>query len=116
MAKKKHPLGFVVKDGRVFGSLQNGLKIGETMHKDFELREATVDDLLEAENEADVTKPLNFNAVMLTRQLVKVGSFDGEITLGMIRRLKTIDWRLLRAAQQEVDDQGEDEPASAPAS
>ena len=31
-----------------------------------------VDNLLDAELEADVTKPLNFNAQLLVRQLVKV--------------------------------------------
>lgn len=112
MPEKKHPLGFSFKDDRVFGPLKHGLSINGVQHKDFELREALVDDLLDAENEADVTRPLNFNAQLLVRQLVKVGSFEGPFTVGMIRRLKPCDWRILRAAQSEIDDQGEDEPAS----
>lgn len=116
MAEEKHPLGFVIKDGKVFGSLRHGFVIAEVTHKDFILREATVDDLLDAELAVDVSRPLNFNAELMSRQLVKVGSFEGPFTVNMIRRLKTLDWRLLRAAQTEIDDQGEGEPASAPAS
>lgn len=112
MIKKMHPLGFVFKDGRVFGQLRHGLIINGVPHKDFELREATVDDLLDAELEADVTKPLNFNAQLMVRQLVKLGTFEGPFTVGQIRRLKPVDWRLLRSAQTEVDDRGEEEPAS----
>lgn len=111
-----HPLGFVIMDGRVTGPLRHGFMINGVVHKTFTLREATVDDLLDAELEAEVSKPLNFNAQLLARQLVLVGTFEGPFTVGMIRRLKPADWRILRAAQSEVDNMGEDEPASAPAS
>ena len=104
---KKHPLGFSFANGHVFGTLKVGMSINGIVHTDFELREAMVDDLLDAENEADVTKPLNFNAQLMVRQLVKVGTFEGPFTVGMIRRLKPTDWRILRAAQSEVDDMGE---------
>lgn len=116
MTEKKHPLGFVFKDGRVFGSLKHGLSVSGVIHKDFELREALVDDILDAEIEVDVAKPLNFNAQMMVRQLIKVGTFDGPFTVGMIRRLKPLDWRILRAAQTEIDDRGEAELASEPIS
>lgn len=116
MAEKKHPLGFEFKDGCVLGPLRHGFTIGGVLHKDFQMRSVVVDDLLDAELETDVTKPLNFSAALLARQLVKVGNFEGPFTVGMIRRLKPIDWRLLRAAQSEVDELGEGEPASEPAS
>lgn len=116
MSGKPHPLGFVCNDGRVTGPLRHGMTIEGVQHKTFELREATVDDLLDAENEADVTKPLNFNAQLMVRQLVRVGSYEGPFTLNMIRRLKPVDWRILRAAQSEVDDMGEGEQASEAAS
>lgn len=111
-----HPLGFVFADGCVSGPLRQGLLLAGEVHKGFTLREATVDDLLDAELEADVSRPLNFNAQLLVRQLVRVGSFEGPFTVAMIRRLKPVDWRILRAAQSEIDDLGEDAPASAPAS
>ena len=98
MAEKKHPLGFTFADGLVIGPLKYGFSIDGVLYKDFELREATVDDLLDAEMEADITRPLNFSAQLMVRQLVKVG--------------KPADWRILRAAQSEVDDMGEVESAS----
>lgn len=116
MAENKLPHGFKIVDGVLFGSLLHGFEIGGVKHKDFLMREAMVDDLLDAELVADVGRPLNFNAELMSRQLIKVGSFEGPFTVNMIRRLKTPDWRLLRAAQAEIDDQGEDEPASEPAS
>lgn len=114
--EKKHPLGFVFSDGRVFGSLPVGLSISGVLQRDFVMREALVEDLLDAEMEADVSRPLNFNAQLLVRQLVKVGNFEGPFTVGMIRRLKPADWRVLRAAQSEIDALGEGDPASEPTS
>ena len=116
MDDKKHPLGFEFKDGTVIGELKHGLIIEGVTHKSFTLREAMVDDLLDAEMEADVTKPLNFSAQLMALQLVSIGSFTGPFTIGMIRRLKPADWRILRAAQAEVDRLGEAAPASTPAS
>lgn len=110
--KKPHPLGFVFVDGKVCGDLRYGLTIDGVMMKPFVMRDATVDDLLDAETEADITKPLNFNAQLMVRQLLRVGTFEGPFTLNMIRRLKPADWRILRAAQSEIDAQGEAEPAS----
>jgi len=112
MSDNKHPLGFVFGDGQISGPLIKGIEIAGVLHKTFKLREATVDDLLDAEMEADVTRPLNFNAALLTRQLVSMGSFEGPFTLAIIRRLKPADWRVLRAAQSEADALGEGAPAS----
>ena len=112
MADNKNPYDIVFVDGHALGKLKHGLSINGVEHKDFDLREAAVDDLLDAEMEADVMKPLNFNAQLMVRQLVKVGSFEGPFTVGMIRRLKPVDWRILRAAQTGVDELGEGESAS----
>lgn len=111
-AKKPHPLGFVFKEGCIFGPLKVGFNIQGVLHKDFQMREALVDDLLDAEQVVDLAKPLNFNAELMARQLVKVGSFEGPFTVGMLRRLKPVDWRILRAAQTEIDLMGEAESAS----
>ena len=106
-AKKPHPLGFVCKDGCISGPLKVGIKIEGELHKTFQMREALLDDLLDTEQEVDVTKPLNFNAELMTRQLIKVGSFEGPFTVGILRRMKPADWRILRAAQTEIDLMGE---------
>lgn len=93
----------------VKGTLVHGMKLDEAVQKDFEMREATVEDMLDAEMEAGVDTPLNFNAQMMVRQLVRVGSYKGPFTLGMLKKLKPVDYRKLRAAQMELDKMGEAE-------
>lgn len=99
--------------GTVQGSMKHGLVIDGVAHSEFELRESTVEDMLDAELESGVHTPLNFNAQMLLRQLTKVSNkdstavFTGPFTIGMIRRLKPVDFRMLRAKQQEIDALGE---------
>lgn len=115
--KKPHPLGFVINpDGTLSGPLPGGFMAEGKLHDFFTMRSADVGDLLDAEMEADVTRPLGFNAALLLRQLVRVGTYEGPFTLNMIRRLKPKAWRQLRAAQSELDALGEDAPASGPAS
>jgi phage FluMu protein gp41 len=106
--EKQKPLEFNFHAGRASGLLKAGVTLDGVLHQTFVLREATVDDILDAENEADVMKPLNFAAQLLLRQLVSIGSFEGPFTLNMIRRMKPADWRVLRAAQTELDALGED--------
>lgn len=91
----------------VTGILPHGLKIDGVTHTEFEMREATVGDMFDAENDADVTKPLSFNGQMMLRQLVRIGTFNGPITLGMLRTLKAADYRALRGKQMEIDAAGE---------
>ena len=112
MEKTSHPLGFVFEDGKVSGKLKAGITLEQTTHDTFVMREATVSDILDAEMEADVSKPLNFAAALMARQLVSLGDYTGKVTVNMLRRLKPADWRILRAAQAELDGLGED--ASAP--
>lgn len=113
---KTHPLGFTVVDGNIVGPLKAGIEIGGVKHKDFVMRGARLEDMIEAEKETSVDTPISFNAQMMTRQLVRIGTFSGPITMGMLGRMKPIDWRILRAAQNEADALGEDESASAAAS
>lgn len=98
--------------GNVTGSLKKGLVIEGVAHTEFEMREATVEDMLDAEQEASVATPLNFNAQMMVRQLVKVSTKDGKafagpFTLGMIKKLSPTDFRVLRDKQGELDKLGE---------
>lgn len=110
---KPHPLGFVINaDGTLSGPLKAGIDIAGQVHRDFVLRPALVDDLLEAELEADVTRPLAFNAALLVRQLVSVGSYTGPFSTGLVRRMRPVDWRRLRAAQDYLDQAGEPVPGS----
>lgn len=103
---------FAIEGDVARGTLVAGLDIAGTVHKEFELRAVTVEDMLDAEGEASVMQPLNYAAQLLVRQLVRVGEFRGPFTLAQIKRLKPVDWRLLRAAQTELDALGEAESAS----
>jgi phage FluMu protein gp41 len=91
----------------VTGNLPNGLVIDGMAHRDFEMREASVGDMFDAEGEADVMRPLTFNGQMMLRQLVSVGTFTGPFTMGMLRSLKPADYRTLRGKQMELESEGE---------
>ena len=100
----------------VTGTLPHGLKIDGVTHTDFEMREASVGDMFDAENETDVTKPLAFNGQMMLRQLVRIGTFTGPVTVGMLRTLSTADYRTLRGKQMELEAAGEPAGGAGPAS
>lgn len=91
----------------VKGILPHGLKIDGVAHVEFEMREANVGDMFDAESDSDITSPLTFNGQMMLRQLVRIGTFDGPFTIGMLRSLKTGDYRALRAKQMELESEGE---------
>lgn len=88
---------------RITRELRFGMKIGDAVHREFEMREATVEDMFEAEQLVDTSRPLAFNGQMMCRQLVRVGSFEGPFTLGMIRKLRPADYAVLRKAQLDLD-------------
>ena len=110
MADKKP---YVIVDGLAVGRLLKGMNIPGGVGRDFSMREYTVADLIDAETEASALSPITFNAHLLVRQLVQLGDFKGPFTINMVRALKPADWRVLRAAQQELEELGEAEPASA---
>jgi phage FluMu protein gp41 len=89
------------------GTLKYGLKVGDTVHRDFALREATTDDLIAAEEEAGPEKQIAFNAALIAIQLVRIGTFEGPFTPSMIRALKASDFWKLRTAQVELEAAGE---------
>ncbi|WP_028008683.1 phage tail assembly protein [Solimonas flava] len=91
----------------VKGTLKHGLKIGDVVHKEFELREATTGDMFDAEAEVTPNQPLGFSGALICRQLVRIGTFEGPFVLGMLRKMKPTDFALLRAAQLEAEKLGE---------
>jgi phage FluMu protein gp41 len=44
------------------GQFKKGMKVGKETHMDFELRQMTTEDMLDAEIEVPTGKPLNFAA------------------------------------------------------
>jgi len=88
------------------GTLIHGLRIGEELHKDFEVRAANAGDMFDAEDSSPVSKPLTFRMALLGIQLVKLGSLSGPIALKVLRGLHTEDMDILSKAQQEADKEG----------
>jgi phage FluMu protein gp41 len=91
------------------GTLKHGLKLGDQVHKEFELREATAGDLFAAEAEADSSRPLTYRAALICQQLVRIGTFTGPFILGTVAKLKVADLNILIAAQRDLDAEGEGE-------
>ncbi|WP_368565490.1 phage tail assembly protein [Pseudoxanthomonas sp. UTMC 1351] len=91
------------------GTLVHGLKVGEQVHKEFELREALAGDYFAAEGDATGARPMTYRAALVARQLVRMGTFQGPFTLEMISKLKGADLSRLLTVQQELDREGEDE-------
>lgn len=83
----------------------------------FEMREATVDDMFEAEMElarigGGAHTPLVFNGQMMVRQLKQVSNdqgatFDGSFTMNMLKGWGPRNYRALRNRQVELDLLGE---------
>lgn len=95
------------------GTLKFGLKIGETLYKDFTLREPVMADYMDAEDEAPSDKQFAFDLALLA-QLTEIKGFDGVLTVALLGRLKPADFAILRRALREMSEAGEPEPAPAP--
>ncbi|MDP1681089.1 MAG: phage tail assembly protein [Burkholderiales bacterium] len=88
---------------------KHGLTIAGVSHKEFEIHEASLADMLDAEKISPASSPMNFNAELAVRQLVRVGDFTGPFTLNLLKRLRPADWWTLRDAQEELGAMGEGE-------
>jgi phage FluMu protein gp41 len=94
------------------GKFKKGMKVGKDVHMDFELREMTTEDLLNAEMEVSSAKPLNFNGQLAALQLVRVGTYEGPFTFNMVKKLHPEDFNILRDGLVKVDKLGEDQSPS----
>lgn len=92
------------------GTLKHGLKIGDTVHKDYEIRESTTADMFDAEDDAPTTKRLAFRGALLARQIVKLGELSGPLDFSMVRKLHREDFDQLVDDQVKVDDLGKGAP------
>ncbi|MGH6714747.1 MAG: hypothetical protein ACREDC_01015 [Bradyrhizobium sp.] len=84
------------------GELFHGLKIGDTVHKHYVLREATTADLIDAEEDAPVSRQIAYQASLVARQTQKLGTFEGPLTMEMVRKLHPDDFNALVEAQQSL--------------
>lgn len=100
------------------GSLQHGLQIGETIHDTYEIREATAGDVIEAMEESEkvvlipggdrpepalVLSPTMVGLNTLRRQIVSVGTYQGPLTLGELKRLHPSDLDLLQKEAERLE-------------
>lgn len=86
----------------------------ETLHRDAELRESTVADLLDATAEAEravatpegyrlIASPTLVSVGLLRRQIVKIGELPGPLSLGQVRLLHAVDLDALQVAAGDLD-------------
>lgn len=103
------PFQVITEDGQklIVGKLHYGFKVKDVVHKDFAMRISTAGDMFDAEQSVPPARPLAFNAELMCRQLVRIGSFEGPFTLGMLRPLRPTDFSILRAAQLQAEELGE---------
>lgn len=112
-------------------TLQKGLKVGDETHKAAEIREATAGDFIEATEESErlcltpegnyilVASPALVGLNTLRRQVVRIGEYDGPLTMKEMKMLSGTDVRLLQetaerletASMKEVADRGRDSAA-----
>lgn len=96
------------------GKFPHGLHIAGVIYTQFELREALLADMIEAELESGgAGNGIHYNAQLAARQLTKVTSADGQefkgpFVVAMIK--KRGDFMALRNAQLALDELGNVEP------
>ena len=86
-----------------------GLTLAGKTHKEFEIREPLVDDMVEAEKDADPRQIHSFNVALLSRIIVRMGDFDGIVTASMLKKMKRADYNAMIMAMLEIEDMGEDQ-------
>lgn len=96
-------------EGNRIGTLKHGLKVGDQVEKEFEIRAGTSADYFNAEASADSSKPISFRAALVAQQLVRIGSFQGPFTLTMLGKLKPSDLNTLMDARDALEAEGEAE-------
>ncbi len=89
------------------GTLRRGLRIGDQVHTEFELREATAGDYFAAEADTSSDRAITFRAALLARQLTRIGSFTGPFTLQMLGKLHPSDLDVMLAARDALEREGE---------
>ncbi|MDH0337586.1 hypothetical protein [Metapseudomonas otitidis] len=95
------------------GTLPRGLMIEGVRYTTFELREAEVADMIQAEAETGTVATLAYHLQLAVLQLVSVSNAEGAVFKGpfvasMIR--KRGDFAAIREAQIRLDELGNDEP------
>ena len=92
------------KDLRISGTLLEGVKVGDAVHRDFVLRLPTVQDNMDAVDEVGSHNSVAVSAAILTRQVVKLGTLKAEeINLELIAQLHPSDFNLIEQKADELE-------------
>lgn len=98
------------------GSFPHGLEVAGVRYTSFEMREAYLADMIDAEVESGgPDSPIHYNAQLAVRQLTRITTADGQefkgpFVVAMVK--KRSDFTALRRAQIELDKLGNGEPGA----
>ncbi len=95
--------------------LLDGLRLGDAIHKEAELRELTAGDILDATEDSEkivqtkngaqvVQSPTLVGAHLMRRQILRIGGINGPLTLAQLRKLSGRDFQLISAMIDGIDD------------
>ena len=99
-------------------TLEKGLKVGEVVDLEAEIREATAGDFIDASEESErlcATPDGNFALIaspslvaihILRRQIVRIGEYPGPITLAEMKKLSGGDLGRIQVKAEELDAAG----------
>lgn len=97
-------------------TLRDGLTIGETKHTEAEIREVTAGDLIEATEDGQrlVQTPEGEHILVssdtlvglhtLRRQIVRIGSYQGPLSMAELKKLSAWDLSLLHETAKRIDE------------
>lgn len=102
-----------LENGNLAGTLIYGLKVGDDLFKDFEMRPAIAGDMFDAEEIASPVRVVAYRAALASVQLVRIGNIDGPIDFDLMRKMKPFDVAMLADALEEVELPGKSESKGA---
>jgi phage FluMu protein gp41 len=92
----------------VIKQLKKPWKVGGKEALEIELREPTVQDLMEAEKEANpAVGPNAFNVALACRTVVRAGDFAGPFVTSHFNTMSARNWYVVRDGMQEAEALGE---------
>ena len=98
----------MTESGTIIKKLPKPWKVGGQGATDIEVREPTVQDLVEAEKEANpAVGPNAFNVAMACRTVVRAGTYTGPFAPGQFNAMGSRSWYVVRDAIQEAEALGE---------
>lgn len=95
-----------VLDAEGRGTLLVGVKVVDSLLKDFQMREPTAGDYFDAEEISPPDRRITYQMALASRCLVRFGDLKGPIPFDVMRRLTPKDMHILSAAIDELTTAG----------